>query len=38
MEEMSIEEMEMRSWTRKLIWAWVFAVPIAFLMLSERVF
>ncbi len=34
----SVEEIEMRSWKRKLIWAWVFSIPIAFLMLSERLF
>lgn len=34
----SVEEIEMRSWKRKLFWAWVFSIPIAILMLSERVF
>ncbi len=34
----SIEEIEMRSWKRKLIGAWVFAIPIAILMMSDRLF
>ncbi|MGV8142081.1 MAG: copper-translocating P-type ATPase [Candidatus Pacearchaeota archaeon] len=37
-QEASIEDMELRSWKRKLIWTGVFAIPIAFLMLSERAF
>jgi P-type Cu+ transporter len=36
--EMSVEEMEMRSWKRKLIWAWIFTIPIAGLMIAERFF
>ena len=33
-----VEDAEIRSWKNKLIWSWVFAVPIVFLMLSERLF
>ena len=36
--QMSVEEMEMHSWKRKLIWAWIFGVPIAIIMLFQRVF
>ncbi len=36
--EMSIEEIELRSWKKKLVWSWIFTIPIAFLMLSERAF
>lgn len=31
--EMSMEELEIRSWSRKLRWAWLLTVPIAALML-----
>jgi len=34
----SVEEMEMRSWKRKLIGVWIFAIPIAILMMSDRLF
>ncbi len=34
--EESIEEQEINSWKRKLIGAWIFSVPIAILMISER--
>jgi P-type Cu+ transporter len=34
--EESIEEKELRSWKRKLIGAWIFTIPIAILMFSER--
>jgi len=37
-EELSIEEIEIKSWKKKLVWAWIFAIPIAFLMFSERLF
>jgi len=37
MQEQSIEEMEMREWKRKLVGSWIFAVPIALLMFSERI-
>ncbi len=36
--QMSVEEMELSSWRRKMIWSWIFTIPIAFLMLSERLF
>ena len=32
------EDSEIRNWRTKLIWAWVFTIPIAILMLSERIF
>lgn len=38
MEELSLEEIEVRSWKRRLIWAWVFTIPIIFLMYSELIF
>ena len=34
----SFEEEEMRLWKRRLWGAWVFAVPIAMLMILERFF
>ncbi|MEK6953099.1 MAG: copper-translocating P-type ATPase [Nanoarchaeota archaeon] len=34
----SVEDMEINSWKRKLIGAWVFAIPIAIVMLLDRVF
>ena len=34
----SIEEIEMRTWKKKLVGAWIFAVPLAILMILERVF
>ncbi len=36
MQEKSVEDIEIRSWKRKLIWSWIFSVPIAILMFSER--
>lgn len=36
--EESLEEQELRLWKRRLWGAWVFAIPIAFLMLLERFF
>src|SRR3989344_4465328 len=36
-EEMSVEEMEIKSWRKKLIGVWIFAVPIAILMASQRI-
>ena len=33
----SIEDREINSWRMRLIWAWVFTIPIAILMLSERI-
>jgi P-type Cu+ transporter len=35
-EEISVEEMEMHSWKRKLIGAWIFTIPIAIFMFSGR--
>lgn len=37
-QESSVEELEMRSWKRKLIGSWIFAVPVAILMILDRVF
>ncbi len=37
-EEKSYEEREMKSWKKKLIGSWIFAVPIAILMILERLF
>jgi Cu+-exporting ATPase len=34
----SMEDSEIDSWRRKLIWSWIFAVPIALLMILDRVF
>ncbi len=34
----TIEDKEINSWKRKLIWSWTLTIPIAFLMLSERLF
>src|SRR3989344_1630656 len=36
--EESIEEMELRGWRRRLVGAWIFTIPIAILMFSERIF
>jgi Cu+-exporting ATPase len=36
--EISIEEKEMNNWKRKLILSWIFVIPIAVLMLSDRLF
>ncbi len=36
--QMSVEEMELSSWKNKMLWSWIFTIPIAFLMLSERLF
>ena len=32
-----LEDAEIKSWNRKTIWSWIFAIPIAILMLSERI-
>ena len=37
-QEKSIEERELRSWRRKMLGSWIFAIPLALLMLSERAF
>jgi hypothetical protein len=34
----SIEELELRSWKHKLIGAWTFTIPIAFIMFSGKLF
>ena len=34
----SVEEMEIRSWKKKLIGSWVFGVPIMIIMLITRIF
>ena len=36
--ETSVEEMELRSWRRKLIGAWIFGVPIMLIMILTRIF
>src|SRR3989338_5598865 len=33
-----VEDSEIASWRRKLIWSWALTIPIAILMLLERVF
>ena len=37
-QELSLEEQEINSWKRKLVWAWIFTIPLAFLMFSGRIF
>jgi Cu+-exporting ATPase len=32
------EDAEITTWKKKLIWSWVFTIPIAIIMLSERLF
>ncbi|MEK6915468.1 MAG: copper-translocating P-type ATPase [Nanoarchaeota archaeon] len=36
--EEPIEDDEIKSWKRKLFWSWVLTIPIAIIMLSERLF
>ncbi len=36
--EQPAEDAEIKDWKIKLIWSWIFAVPIAIVMLSERIF
>lgn len=36
--EESIEEKEIKSWKRKLIWAWCLTIPIMFIMYSGMIF
>lgn len=36
--ETSVEDKEITSWGRKLIWSWILTIPIAVIMLSERLF
>ena len=39
MEENNIEEdLEVRTWKKKLIWSWLITIPIIFLMYSEIIF
>jgi Cu+-exporting ATPase len=33
-----VEDTEIKDWKRKLVWSWIFTIPIAILMLSERLF
>ena len=33
-----IEDTEIQDWKKKLFWSWIFTIPIALLMLSERFF
>ncbi len=37
-QEEPVEDEEINSWRKKLIWSWVFTIPIALIMLSERIF
>jgi len=32
------ENLEVSSWKKKLVWTWLFTIPVAFLMWSERLF
>ena len=34
----SIEELELKSWKKKLFGVWFFAIPVAIIMFSERLF
>src|SRR3989344_4673113 len=36
--EQPFEDTEIRSWKHKLIWSWLLTIPIAVIMLSERLF
>src|SRR3989344_9295333 len=36
--EEPVEDSEITSWKRKLIWSWILTIPIAVIMLSERIF
>ena len=36
--EQPVEDDEIKDWRKKLLWSWVFTIPIALLMLSERIF
>ena len=36
--EEPVEDAEIISWKRKLLWSWIFTIPIAIIMLSERLF
>ena len=36
--ESPVEDTEIKSWKKKMWWSWIFTIPIAFLMVSERFF
>ncbi|MEK6914380.1 MAG: copper-translocating P-type ATPase [Nanoarchaeota archaeon] len=36
--EKPVEDAEIVSWKNKLIWSWIFTIPISIIMLSERIF
>jgi len=36
--EESVEEMEIRNWKRKLVWAWALTIPLLFIMYSHMLF
>ena len=36
-EEVSLEELEIKSWKKRLIWSWIFTVPIVFLMYFGKI-
>ena len=36
--EENFEDSEIRMWKTKLVWAWIFTLPIAIIMLSDRIF
>jgi len=33
-----VEDAEIRDWKKKMVWSWILAIPIALIMLSERIF
>ncbi len=34
----NLEDIEMRTWLKRMIFGWIFAIPVAIIMLSERIF
>ena len=36
--EQPLEDAEINSWKRKLLWSWLLTIPIIIIMLSERLF
>ena len=34
----TVEETEIKSWKKKMLWAWLITIPITFIMFSERLF
>ncbi|MEX2017469.1 MAG: copper-translocating P-type ATPase, partial [Candidatus Pacearchaeota archaeon] len=36
--EAPVEDTEIQDWKKKLVWSWILTIPIALLMLSERIF